>query len=395
MGMLLLAMFLPRHALGEATSRAASPTTRQAKASSVSPRTIAVLTFKNLKGDRKSDWIGEGAAETLTTKLAGVDALVVIERNQVKRILDERAFQKTDLADPSSAAAVGKELGAQRIVIGTFATEGGGIMFNVRVVDVGSSVVLSAANVTGPSGGIFDTLLQLAEAVIRSFDKKVVIVGARHVAVDAPASERIVLTAEQKQRLRKHGTTNAKAYGAFAKGMAAKTDDTKIRYLTEAIAHDPKYAWAFNNRGNAYASKRQYDRAIRDYDKALALKTDYALSYRNRGLSYAKTRQHDRAIRDFSKAIAMQPNYAPAYYSRGLAHAVKGRFREAIDDYDTSLLLHPRQTMVFYNKAQAYERLGRRIEAAAAYRRFIALSPNRKDSRVRKAQQRVRSLERR
>jgi Tfp pilus assembly protein PilF/TolB-like protein len=411
---------------GFARAATTAPTTTQA---SPRGRTIAVLTFKNLKTDKKTDWVGEGAAETLTTKLAGVPGLVVVERNQVRTVLDEQTFQKTDLTDPGSAVKVGRALGAERIVIGSFADEAGTLMFNVRVVDVQSAVVLSAATVKGKSTAIFDTLIKVTEAVIRSFDKKVVSVGARAKAVDAPSSERITLTGEEKKRLRKQGTSKTKAYTAFAKGMATSNPDDRIRWLTEAIRHDPKYVYAYNNRGNAYSDKGRYDRAIQDYDKALSLDPEHTTSYRNRGIvyqkrglydraiqdyerairldpryplnyhgravAYASKNQYSRAIRDYNRTLSLKPDYALAYHNRGLAYAKLGQLDRAIKDYDTALLLDPTYAKGHYNKGLACERVGRRIEAIAAYRRFIQLSGDGRDSKVRLAKRRLATLMRR
>lgn len=417
LSLLVESPFLEAATSAPATTQASQPT-----------RTIAVLTFKNLKDDEKTDWVGEGAAETLTTKLAGLPGLIVVERNQVRALLGEQTFQKTDLMDPGSAVKVGRALGAERIVIGSFAADAGTIMFNVRVVDVETAVVLSAANVTGDSAKIFETLIKLTEAVIRSFDKKVVTVGTRAQAVDAPADERITLTEEQNKQLLKQGTTNATAYKAFAKGMAASKPDERIRWLSEAIRHDPGYVWAYNNRGNAYTDRGLYDQAIRDYDKALALDPRHVATYRNRGIAYEKKGLRDlaiedydravqldpknpmsyhsraiayankdlywRAIRDYNRAVALKPDYALAYHNRGVAHAKLGQIDRAIQDYDTALLLDPTYAKGYFNKALACERAKRRIEAVAAYQRFIGLSKDRKDPKVRQAQDRIRALTR-
>src|SRR6267378_1977540 len=40
-------------------------------------------------------------------------------------------------------------------------------------------------------------------------------------------------------------------------------------------------AIAFNNRGNAYHDKKEYDRAIADYDQAVKLDPNYARAYYN------------------------------------------------------------------------------------------------------------------
>src|SRR5471032_1886728 len=55
-------------------------------------------------------------------------------------------------------------------------------------------------------------------------------------------------------------------------------------------------AWAFNNRGNAYTEKKEYDRAIADYDQAIRLNPKYALVFDGRGINYKNKGQLDRAI---------------------------------------------------------------------------------------------------
>ncbi len=79
-------------------------------------------------------------------------------------------------------------------------------------------------------------------------------------------------------------------------------DDVAIEAYTKAIALDPNYAAAYNNRGVAYKNKGQYDRAIEDYNKAIALDPNDASAYTNRGVAYNEKRQYDKAIINFQKA---------------------------------------------------------------------------------------------
>src|ERR1700722_16522588 len=45
-------------------------------------------------------------------------------------------------------------------------------------------------------------------------------------------------------------------------------------------------AIAFNNRGNAWHDKKDYEHAIQDYDQAVKLDPNYAGAFSNRGISY-------------------------------------------------------------------------------------------------------------
>ena len=52
--------------------------------------------------------------------------------------------------------------------------------------------------------------------------------------------------------------------------------DRAIRGCTEIIKVDPKFAFAYSNRGTAFEAKGNHDRAIADYKKAIKLDPKYA-----------------------------------------------------------------------------------------------------------------------
>jgi tetratricopeptide (TPR) repeat protein len=84
-------------------------------------------------------------------------------------------------------------------------------------------------------------------------------------------------------------------------------------------ASDPESARAYNNRGNAYRDKRNYDRATADYTEAIRLYPT-SLLHAKRGFAYQVKGDLDSAIRDFSEAIRLNPNNATYYAYRGEAY---------------------------------------------------------------------------
>jgi len=69
----------------------------------------------------------------------------------------------------------------------------------------------------------------------------------------------------------------------------SKDADRSIRGCTQIIEHGTRESQetksiAFYSRGNAYADKGEHDRAIADYDKAIALNPKYSVAYNNRAL---------------------------------------------------------------------------------------------------------------
>jgi tetratricopeptide (TPR) repeat protein len=88
----------------------------------------------------------------------------------------------------------------------------------------------------------------------------------------------------------------------FREGLEAyqrRDLDAATQHFTLAIDSGdlphPDLFFAFNNRGNAYAARRDYDRALQDYDEALRLNPKFAGAMRNRGIVYTQKGDYDCA----------------------------------------------------------------------------------------------------
>jgi len=117
-------------------------------------------------------------------------------------------------------------------------------------------------------------------------------------------------------------------------------------------------AVAFTNRGLAYKSKGQWDRAIADFSEAIRLQPDFVTAFNNRGNIYYGQGQFDRAIEDYDKAIRLNPELAEAFSNRGNVYRKKGQFDRAIEDYDKAIHLKPGNGRMFANRGLAYEKKG-------------------------------------
>ena len=89
-----------------------------------------------------------------------------------------------------------------------------------------------------------------------------------------------------------------------SKGLDAK--DIKelretIQHYDEIISLDGRNATAYNNRGWAYSSLGQQQRAVADYSQALQLAPKLAIAYYNRALAYDALTQMDLAGQDFQR----------------------------------------------------------------------------------------------
>ena len=69
---------------------------------------------------------------------------------------------------------------------------------------------------------------------------------------------------------------------------------------------DPSLAEAYVNRGNAYASSKQFEKAIVDFDRAIELNPFLALAYKYRANAYSRLGEIERAIRDHNRALELE-----------------------------------------------------------------------------------------
>lgn len=119
---------------------------------------VAVLPFSTIGHDSTAGIILSDAVamEILRTRKARV-----LERSQIKSILEEQGLQQSGLCDAQECAIeVGRILGVQRIVVGSVGKLGNTNTMTLRLVDVGSSEILGFASER--TEGRLESLLQNA-----------------------------------------------------------------------------------------------------------------------------------------------------------------------------------------------------------------------------------------
>lgn len=107
-------------------------------------RTMAVYYF--MEGDQVSP-MSDTLIEGLTTETANAVAyegvqVRVVSRMVLDQILEELAYQSSDLVDPETQRSVGKQMGADIVVTGLIGSSGKGKKFNIQLIEVETGVVL-------------------------------------------------------------------------------------------------------------------------------------------------------------------------------------------------------------------------------------------------------------
>jgi len=92
----------------------------------------------------------------------------------------------------------------------------------------------------------------------------------------------------------------------FRKGYAALEEgsyEDAVNYFTQFLASYPENVRAFNYRGLAYESLKNYPSALSDFSYAVQLSPHYIQALLNRGNLYVLQKNYDDAISDFSCLI--------------------------------------------------------------------------------------------
>ena len=210
-------------------------------------RRVAVLGFKNLRNDENTDWVGAVTAETLTTKLAEVRALSVIRRDEIQKVVRDRNLPATVLVDLEAAVKIGRILGAQSVVVGSFAAEWGQVRLDTRIVDVGTGQVLDTVKQNGAQADM-DLPVSLAEKVVQTA---------------GPAAK---LSEEEKRKVADAPTASAEAYEAYGRGVDLAGEQRWKEAQAEfekAVKLDPSFALAWLELGRACDKQDAWARATK------------------------------------------------------------------------------------------------------------------------------------
>lgn len=94
---------------------------------------IAVL---DLQEEGTSRSAASAVSEMLRTEMIKTGRYLVIERNEMRKILDEQGMSKSGCSEQACAVEMGKLLSAKKMLVGTLAHVRGQTMIMVRVIDV-------------------------------------------------------------------------------------------------------------------------------------------------------------------------------------------------------------------------------------------------------------------
>ena len=185
------------------------------------PLTLAVFDFeaKEAKGGNVNADTGQKIADLLTVFLSAKENLQLVERAQLKKILEELALNRTGVVDPAQAVKVGSLVGAKILVTGRVSVINDKLYLTGKAMSVETSLV-TAQMAKGALNADLDTIVQeLADYLAKNRSKMVV-----KVATPADQVEALRKALEDKNLPTVSVTIPEHLVGAQAVDPAAQTE---------------------------------------------------------------------------------------------------------------------------------------------------------------------------
>ena len=131
--------------------------------------TLAVMPFVNASGVTADMWMVHGVGQALNSDLPKI-GFTVVERTQLLSLIQER--QVGQVIDPEAARAMGKQVSADFIVLGSMIHQKPQVRIDARFVDVRSGIVTQTVSAEGSSDDFMAVLLGLSTEIAKRFNEK-------------------------------------------------------------------------------------------------------------------------------------------------------------------------------------------------------------------------------
>jgi TolB-like protein len=133
-------------------------------------KTVAISYFDNNSKDPEYAPLSKGIADMMITELSDADAIRVVEREKLEKLLKEIELNKSEYIDPETAQKLGKGLGAEAILTGAFLVKGDRMRIDARLIEVQTAEVLLTEKVSGKKDAFFELHERLSRKLLEALN---------------------------------------------------------------------------------------------------------------------------------------------------------------------------------------------------------------------------------
>jgi TolB-like protein/Tfp pilus assembly protein PilF len=293
------------------------------------PRSIAVLPFVNMSGDKEQEYFSEGLTEELLNSLARMNELQVAARTS------SFSFE----GQHPDIATVAHKLNVGAVLEGSVRRSGHTVRITTQLVNGVTGFHLWSQTYDRDLGDVLKLQTEIANAVASAL--------------------KVTLLGDVTAKIELGGTRNPAALDAYLRAskiyresQTEKELQTAIEEYGEAIRRDPGYALAYSDRAIAFSG------VARNWAKGPAVR-----SYGN------------KARADARRAIELAPDLAEGHLALAEALAESLEFTPASQEYARALALAPGNVKVLGHYGEFAVQIGHTESGVSAARKAVQLDP--------------------
>jgi serine/threonine protein kinase/Flp pilus assembly protein TadD len=345
---------------------------------------VAVMPFRDLSGDANGQLVGDGFAETVSTRLASLPSVQLIRP------------KPQDVSDTDDVQKIARELGVTTIVRGSMQRAGDRIRISYAIVDAQSRAQLAADTVDGAASDLFDLQDKLVTKIASYLDPKAA--PQRFATLDANISQQRYLEALGHLRrydneeslnaaistLESLGTSSATVQAALGRAYLSKfiinRDPQLITKANEfsdrAAAADPLNPDVHVTLGQVALLTGHADKAVIAFNRALEQQPTNVDAVLGTARAYEAQKQDEKAEAAYKKAIALQPKYWSPYNALGIFYLTHKNVAASVGLFQRVVQLAPDNVRGYNNLGGAYQMMGRYDDAIGVFQRTIDQKAN-------------------
>ncbi len=315
-----------------------------------SQKSIAVLYFENLSGDKEDEYFRDGMTEDIITELTRIAGLSLLPRSAVLPFRDKVV----------TAGEIGHRLNVAYVLDGSLRRAGNRLRINAQLVETRGGHSVWAERYDRHLEDVFAIQDEIAQSIAGTL--------------------RVMLTDKEKRAIEKVPTRDIQAYDYYLRGrrvfyeMRRKSFDFSRQMFARAIVFDPSYAAAFAGLANSSsflyvwfeATEDNLREATHASRRAVELDPDSAEAHTARGFAESLGKNYLVAEKEFEEAMRLDPRLYDAAYLYARCAFTQGKMEEAVVLFRKASELDPADYQALNHLQMCLRTLGRDDEAQAA-----------------------------
>jgi tetratricopeptide (TPR) repeat protein/TolB-like protein len=322
------------------------------QAASESGRILLVLPFDNRTGQPSLEWIREAAPEILSSRFASA-GFEPMSRADRMYALDHLGLPQGFHPSRATALKLAETLDADSIIVGSYVTDGTGIVAQAQLVDVPHLRMTEPVTARGQMLDLIAVFDSLAWKLTRQLDPG--FKGSEDTFVAAGAGLRL------------------DAFEQYVRGITEPDQDERLRHLELAVKLSPEFGPAWMALGREDYNGQQYDEAAEAFAKVERDDPDALEAGFYGGLSLIISGDYDKAEEAFAGVARVLP-LAEVVSNEGVAVSRQGQDGSAL--FRQAVAADPNDADYHFNLAVSLKRHGNAAEALTELAQCLRLRPN-------------------